>query len=97
MYVSFCFTFNSLDFSGESMSHIFDVFFPHLLFTRKMYFSVRAAVLSESGGGTEEQTGGSRAAGGRDETVGLLFGSDQEGQDQERGHQKSGACLMFWR
>lgn len=61
-----------------------------------MYFSVRAAVLSESGGGTEEQTGGSRAAGGR-ENVGLLFGSDQEGQDQERGHQRSGACLMFWR
>lgn len=54
-------------------------------------------MLSESGGGTEEQTGGSRAAGGRDENVGLLFGSDQEGQDQERGHQRSGACLMFWR
>lgn len=40
-------------------------------------------MLSESGSATPEQTGGSRAAGGRDENVELLFGRDQEGHDQE--------------
>ena len=37
-----------------------------------------------------------RAGGGRVKDVEILFGSDEDGQDQEQAHQREGQVEMIW-